>query len=60
MIETFVGSIIITAIVVVGTNILNKTEMNSRTLLLDAICVLFGAGLMTGLLYFTDRKKNDK
>ena len=59
-IEEFIGNIIIMTIVIVVSNIFTKTEMNCRTLLIDLICVLVGAGLMTGLQYLIAKKKNDK
>ena len=58
-IEELIGNIIIMTIVIVVSNIFTKTEMNCRTLLIDVICVLVGAGLMTGLQYLFDKKKND-
>ena len=59
-IEELIGNIIIMTIVIVVSNIFTKTEMNCRMLLIDVICVLVGAGLMTGLQYLFDKKKNDK
>lgn len=59
-IEEFIGNIISMTIVIVVSNIFTKAEMNCRTLLIDVICVLVGAGLMTGLQYLIAKKKNDK
>ena len=60
MIEEFIGNIISMTIVIVVSNIFTKAEMNCRTLLIDVICVLLGAGLMSGFQYLIGRKKNDK
>ena len=59
-IKEFVGNVVILVIVIAVTNLLNQNEMNCRTLVIDAIVVLLGAGLMTGLQYLLDKKKSDK
>ena len=59
-IKEFVGNVVILVIVIAVTNLLNQNEMNCRTLVIDAIVVLVGAGLMTGLQYLLDKKKSDK
>ena len=59
-IKEFVGNVVILVIVIAVTNLLNQNEMNCRTLVIDVIVVLVGAGLMTGLQYLLDKKKSDK
>ena len=56
-IKEFVGNVVILVIIVAVTNLLNQNEMNCLTLVIDAILVLVGAGLMTGLQYLFDKKQ---
>lgn len=59
-IRELIGNIIFMAIVIAVTIILTKPEMSCRTLLIEAIAVLVGAGMMTGWQYYIDRKNNNK